>query len=345
MTFVTPTLILLLMTCAWNVEVNALLKRRLNTLETRVNSIEMRVNTDNELTRSTLTAMRQDVQAINTSIIILEDQACVCSNVRDENDGTIKQNLGQSVVVSQQSKTLINKGFVDEKKWVRKKVKIIEKEMHKVINQVGNNNDMIAETVTRMQDKENDLDRKLNEAISEVMTNCSSEIINQVGINNDMTAETVTRMHVLVDKLDRKLDETIFDVMTKYRAEIRKRDEKIDVQQVEINDLKQMVDKMKEVLENLPCTDGWTKFQSFCYLYINENKTYVSARETCLKLGASVADIQSLSENEFVYKLCGNNGHTWNQNWNEGNVWIGLSDGETEGVWISDRTREKSTYM
>ncbi|XP_053385334.1 low affinity immunoglobulin epsilon Fc receptor-like [Mercenaria mercenaria] len=301
MTSKSQTLVLMLMTCAWNVEVNAFLKRRLNTLETRVNSIEMRINTDNELTRSTLTSMRQDVEALNTSIVILEDQACVCSNEREENDKQIKKNLGQSVVVSHQRETLIKKGFMDEKKWLRKKVKVIENEMRKVANQVESNDDIIAETVTRMQVKENDLDRKLTEVISEVMAKCS--------------------------------------------AEIRKKDEKMDRQQAEIDDLKQMINEMKEVPDNLPCPDGWTKFQSFCYLYVEEKMNYVSARETCLKLGASVADIQSSPENEFVYKLCENNGHTWTRSSLKRNVWLGLTDEETEGVWISDRTREKSTYM
>ncbi|XP_053385336.1 C-type lectin domain family 4 member F-like isoform X2 [Mercenaria mercenaria] len=315
MALLTQIWILLLMTCAWNVDAKSLMKRRLNTLETRVNSIE------------------EDIEALNSSFVILEDQACECSNVRAENGGQIKQNLGQSVV-SHQSETRIKKTFLDEKRWLRQKVKIMENEMRKVTNQVENNNDMFAEAMARMQIKENDLDRKLHEAISEVMKNCSDEIVSREKNNNDLFAETVTRMQVKENELDRKLNEAISEAMANYSAEIRKKDEKMDEQQVEIDNLKQLMNETKKVSEDLlvTCPDGWAEFQSFCYLYVKEKQTYVSARETCLKLGASVADIQSSSENGFVYKLCENNGHTWTSTLNEGRVWIGLTDEETEGT-------------
>ncbi|KAI4898947.1 hypothetical protein NFI96_010901, partial [Prochilodus magdalenae] len=65
---------------------------------------------------------------------------------------------------------------------------------------------------------------------------------------------------------------------------------------------------------------GWKKFESNYYYFSTQTKNWGEARAYCRQRGADLVIINSREEQEFVYTA-------------QLNVWMGLRDTETEGVW------------
>ncbi|KAJ8355063.1 hypothetical protein AAFF_G00102680 [Aldrovandia affinis] len=72
-----------------------------------------------------------------------------------------------------------------------------------------------------------------------------------------------------------------------------------------------------------PCPEGWKQRNSTCYYFSTEEKSWQDSRSDCLKQGADLVITESEEEQDFIFK------HT-----REGFYWIGLSDSETEGIWL-----------
>ncbi|XP_049328648.1 CD209 antigen-like [Astyanax mexicanus] len=67
---------------------------------------------------------------------------------------------------------------------------------------------------------------------------------------------------------------------------------------------------------------GWVYFNSSLYYVSNEKKNWTESRDDCRERGSDLVIINSREEQVFINTLI-----------KDQKVWIGLSDGETEGVW------------
>ncbi|KAJ8385054.1 hypothetical protein AAFF_G00195840 [Aldrovandia affinis] len=77
-----------------------------------------------------------------------------------------------------------------------------------------------------------------------------------------------------------------------------------------------------------PCPQDWKQFNSKCYYFSSEGKTWMESHSDCIKRGAELVIIESKEEQEFITN------HT-----REGYYWIGLNDQEKEDTWVwADRT-------
>ncbi|XP_055006938.1 ladderlectin-like [Boleophthalmus pectinirostris] len=82
------------------------------------------------------------------------------------------------------------------------------------------------------------------------------------------------------------------------------------------------------------CADGWSKFGSRCFKFLNDKRTWTEAEKSCHDLGANLPSIHSLEESNFIKDLI--NSATGGDN----HAWIGGSDAVQEGKWFwSDGTR------
>ncbi|KAK3579867.1 hypothetical protein CHS0354_025772 [Potamilus streckersoni] len=75
--------------------------------------------------------------------------------------------------------------------------------------------------------------------------------------------------------------------------------------------------------ESAECLQGWSKFEGFCYKFINERLTWEVAETVCdMSYGAHLTAVHSKKHMVWLYDLSGEN-----------SFWIGLNDKQDPGVW------------
>ncbi|XP_055007218.1 galactose-specific lectin nattectin-like [Boleophthalmus pectinirostris] len=76
------------------------------------------------------------------------------------------------------------------------------------------------------------------------------------------------------------------------------------------------------------CADGWTKFDSHCFKFFEEQKTWTEAEKSCHSLNGNLASIHSEDENTFVVGMIVEaTGHL-------ASTWLGGNDAVLEGTWM-----------
>ncbi|XP_053383521.1 low affinity immunoglobulin epsilon Fc receptor-like [Mercenaria mercenaria] len=309
-----------------NVEGSTSLKRRLGVLEQRMNVVEVRVNTD----------LERDIEALNKSLVYTKDQ--VCSNKMQKGDRQeIKYHSSKTTELQRFDKARVSIGFANEKKWLREKMEIFEN----VIQEQGQMiNKSVSEIRSDLRSHEQAIHAKI---VGGLQTNFNTMNASMINMEKDIESNMSSLSSEMVD-IKENVSAEIKQICTlrfqRLSAEIQEKEKFINEQRLEINKLKQSVDQMSGFL--LPCPTGWTQFKSYCYLYVEDKVPYDNARERCSSQGASVADIQSKEENDFIVKLCTDSGHDFGITYNV--VRIGFTDEVIEDVWISDRTGSKATY-
>ncbi|KAK7476648.1 hypothetical protein BaRGS_00032123 [Batillaria attramentaria] len=71
------------------------------------------------------------------------------------------------------------------------------------------------------------------------------------------------------------------------------------------------------------CPTGWESFGTSCYWLSEEGKTWDEAKTSCEELGATLAEIENSSENDFLKGLGRNRP-----------IWLGGTDRVVEGQWM-----------
>ncbi|XP_007935397.1 C-type lectin domain family 4 member D [Orycteropus afer afer] len=80
--------------------------------------------------------------------------------------------------------------------------------------------------------------------------------------------------------------------------------------------------KQKESTWNC-CPVGWRAFQSNCYIFLNDNKTWAESVSNCTGMGANLVTIRTEAEQNFIIKFLDR----------QLSYFLGLTDQNTEGQW------------
>ncbi|KAK7884654.1 hypothetical protein WMY93_027777 [Mugilogobius chulae] len=76
------------------------------------------------------------------------------------------------------------------------------------------------------------------------------------------------------------------------------------------------------------CPEGWSRFQSRCFMFFHSPKSWIDAELSCIHAGGNLASVHSLDDNQYlgdlVFRVTGEHA----------NVWVGAHDGVKEGVWL-----------
>ncbi|XP_060595626.1 CD209 antigen-like protein B, partial [Ruditapes philippinarum] len=342
------------------------LRGRLDIVEKRMSVVESRVSADNELAKEMFVSLQQNFDELNNSMINFKDQMCP---IMDQQTGKKEQtNSAKRVEHLKSSQVLVLLGLKREKQWTRNQMKNLtiqltehtnqlEKHFENLTDQIHLQNDQLTKSYSKFKiemtgksEREKNWTRNQVEKLTGLV-NEQTDLLNQnfSELKNELKddkEEMESNLEVINAKIDdkiqtklSKLDEIIANNVKDMREVSLKSDtteQLICTQQREIEALKETQAKLLKLVNfDYTCLSDWTKYSSYCYLYVDETKTFSEARAHCKRLGATVSDIENEAENTFIKGLKRFYGFS---------LWIGYSDEIEEGTWISERTGKPESF-
>ncbi|XP_059191054.1 asialoglycoprotein receptor 1-like [Centropristis striata] len=144
-------------------------------------------------------------------------------------------------------------------------------------------------------------------------------------LNHNLTNER-EEMRSLNHNLTTERDEmrSLNHNLTTERDEMRSLNHNLTTERDEMKSLNHNLtrerDELQKYIETTCCPDEWMKFAKSCYWMSTSEKVWSNSRRECETRGGHLVIISSLEEQEFI--------SSFNQN-----VWIGLTDEESEDNW------------
>ncbi|XP_025113809.1 perlucin-like protein [Pomacea canaliculata] len=89
-------------------------------------------------------------------------------------------------------------------------------------------------------------------------------------------------------------------------------------------------------LSEQQCPRSWTQMDESCYALLDQQVTWLKAREYCVAVGGHLVEIDSEDENNFILNLLKTHGATGS--------WIGLQDLIEEGHFLWTTTQRQAVY-
>ncbi|XP_060562827.1 oxidized low-density lipoprotein receptor 1-like [Ruditapes philippinarum] len=225
-----------------------------------------------------------------------------------------------------------------EKKWTRNQVE-------KLTGLVNEQTDLLDQNFSELKNElKNDkeeiesnlevINAKIDDKIQTKLSKLDEIITNNVKDIKEVSAKIDDKFQTKLSKLDEIITNNVKD-MNEVSLKSDTTEKLISRQQREIEALKETQAKLLNVLINYKCPSDWTKYSSYCYLFVDEEKTFSEARAHCKRLGATLPDIENEAENTFIHGLIGHRSR---------GIWIGYSDEKEEGTWISERTGQPASF-
>ena len=291
---VTIILFLTMLCCA----TNATLRRRLLTLETRValDAIEFR-NDISDLQRTlNETCIKEDMEEQ-----VKEKGTCRIDDGSD-NDDVRKVN---------HVTTVVRKGFMEEKAYLRKSRKNVYSIIETLQNSVAMNSKRNKIIFSKIRTHENILKR---------LTNFTD------AIGKDMNA--------VIDTLSTRANsiETTSEHILQLKEEIVQQSNKVRATEITAETLMKDVNETKGVIS---CqVDGWMVYKKSCYKLMTDTLPWVDAVNSCTSMGGYLTETDD--DDEFAYTV------TLAKTFDVGrDMWLGASDIAEEGVFIWNRSKKK----
>ncbi|XP_060578740.1 CD209 antigen-like protein A [Ruditapes philippinarum] len=307
---------------------------RFDIIEKRIGIIETRLNSDNDLAKEMIWSLQQNFEEFNNSMINLKDQMChetdQLSSVKKE-----QTNSEKSVEILKSSRVLASLGLNREKQWTRDQVR-------NLTTQMGEHSDLLDRQFL-------DLTNQIHLHTDELIKNYSklrTDMLDKTEREKQWTRDQVKKLTSQVNEQTNQLTNNFSKLRTELIASKEEMESKLNVSKIEMlisAQLKEIetIKKTQTDIENTlisanivsyTCPSDWTKYSSYCYLYVGGHKMFSEARAHCKRIGATLCDIENEAENSFITSLI----KTW--------TWVGISDEEGEGHWISERTGQPASF-
>ncbi|XP_039598859.1 C-type lectin domain family 4 member E-like [Polypterus senegalus] len=84
------------------------------------------------------------------------------------------------------------------------------------------------------------------------------------------------------------------------------------------------------------CPESWVPFNTNCYYFANDTKTWADSRDNCTSMGGHLVIIESQEEQNFLLNKT--------RSKTDKSHWIGLTDQKAEGqyLWVDNRPLNQS---
>ncbi|XP_060551278.1 C-type lectin domain family 4 member M-like [Ruditapes philippinarum] len=245
---------------------------------------------------------------------------------------------------------------------LRGRVDIIEKRIGVVESRMNSDNELAREMFLSLQQNFEDLNSSminLKNQMCPIMDQCgvkedqsdseknveilqSSRVMMTLGLKRekqwvrDQVKKLFTQMGEHSDRLDQvtKMESDAYIEINKACMVMSSQQKEIEaLKETRTNLLNALISKNEEKYD-YTCPPDWKKYSSFCYLFSEDIMKFDEARAYCKLLGATVADFKNQAENDVIADLPKVLRFAW----------IGYSDEEKEGTWISERTGQPASF-
>jgi hypothetical protein len=296
-----------------------IIEKRIGSVETRVSIVETRINSDNELSKS----LQQNFEELNNSVINFKDQMCP---KMDQQTGKEKQTSStKRIELLKSSRILVSLGLNREKQWTRDQVE-------KLTGLVNKQTDLLNQNFSELKNELKDDKEERESNIEVINAKIDDKIQTKLSKHDEIIANNVKDINKVSLKSD--TTEKLISVQQREIEALKETQANLVIVLVSANliNLENMINF--ENLIDFTCPSDWTKYSSYCYLFVNEDKTFSEARAHCKRLGTTLSDIENEAENTVIGGGLGR----------YGDIWVGYSDEKEEGTWISERTGQPASF-
>ncbi|XP_060551279.1 low affinity immunoglobulin epsilon Fc receptor-like [Ruditapes philippinarum] len=316
------------------------LRGRVDIIEKRIGVVETRMNSDNELAREMFLSLQQNFEDINSSMITRKNQKCPIMDQRGvKEDQSDSEN---NVEILQSSRVMMTLGLKREKQWTRDQVKILS-------TQMGEHSDRLDRQFLNLTNQIHLHNDELTKNYSKLRTDTIDKAEREKQWTKDQVKNLTSQVHEQTDQLNNNFSELrteLIGVNEEIKSDIylkiNKTDMLISSQQKEIEALKETQTNLLNALMSTnvvkydyTCPSDWKKYSSYCYLFPKDRMKFDEARAYCKRLEATLPDIENQAENSFIADYLNDYSYF---------AWIGYSDEEKEGTWISGRTGQPASF-
>ncbi|XP_060566746.1 C-type lectin domain family 12 member B-like [Ruditapes philippinarum] len=211
--------------------------------------------------------------------------------IMDQQTETEKQaNSPKRVEILKSSRIIVSLGLNKEKQWTRDQVEKLAGLVHEQTDLL---NRIFSELKNELKVEKEELESNL-----EIITNNVKDI-------KEVSAKIDDKFQTKLSKVDEIITNNVKDI-NEVSLKSDTTEKLISAQQREIEALKETQAKLlnalisRKLVNYYTCPSDWTKYSSYCYLYVDERKTFSEARAHCKRLGATLSDIENEAENTFI---------------------------------------------
>ena len=288
-----------------------------------IQHLNMKLNRVNRITNG----LQSDIEDIWTAL----------SNIAMNNQNNFLNNTDQEQNSANAVIQLLNGSIVD--------VKNLKSEVEQFVQYakkgLRSEKTFSRDTTKHLTKSQNEFQTKITKEISDMKNWMQNFQEKQLQLQED----TLEQFQQQADVDNKKNQITIQNLKQEYKNELDENkaetqtcyDKLLSVEQKADDKISFVKDKINDKLSQAAtCDKGWESFQSHCYFFGDDKKTWDEAKDFCQAQNSSMAEIETENELQFVAKTSKA----------EHFLWVGANDRAVEGqfIWYSSKQPVPQDY-